>query len=173
MQICYGAAFGGPGSKGSEGSACLWQAGSKGMVSPSAMSIKTALRDFPLRTVILSHRRRILVRGALGINGIKYQSAGRVQKVQRVVVSPYRAMNFRCRLQRFSLRSSIDTSAEGAYLASAAILYNYPGRSPQTACKAKPITGRTLGAQGRQPRRRHQPSAAQRLSTFGNTAKRQ
>ena len=170
MQICYGAAFSGPGSKGSEGSACLWQAGSKGMVSPSAMSIKTALRDFPLRTVILRRRRRILVRGALGINSIKYQSAGRVQ---RVVVSPYRAMNFRCRLQRFSLRSSIDTGAEGAYLASAAILYNYPGRSPQTACKAKPITGRTLGAQGRQPRRRHQPSAAQRLSTFGNTTKRQ
>ena len=27
MQICYGAAFSGPGSKGS---ACLWQAGSKG-----------------------------------------------------------------------------------------------------------------------------------------------
>ena len=44
----------GPGSKGSEGSACPWQAGSKGVVSPSAMSIKTALRDFPPDTVILS-----------------------------------------------------------------------------------------------------------------------
>ena len=41
------------------------------MVSPSAMNIKTALRDFPPGTVILSRRRRILVREALGINGIK------------------------------------------------------------------------------------------------------
>ena len=36
------------------------------------------------------------------------------------------------------------------------------GGSPQTACKAKPFTGRTLGAQGRQARRRHQPSPAGR-----------
>ena len=36
------------------------------------------------------------------------------------------------------------------------------GESPQPACKAKPITGRTLGAQGRQARRRHQPSPAGR-----------
>ena len=45
MQICYGAAFGGPGSKGSEGSACLWQAGSKGVVAARAANIKrTPLR---------------------------------------------------------------------------------------------------------------------------------
>ena len=48
------------------------------------------------------------------------------------------------------------------YFASAAILYTSRGRSPQPACKAKPITGRTLGAQGRQARRRHQPSPAGR-----------
>ena len=42
-----------------------------------------------------------------------------------------------------------------------AVLYNYPGRSPQTACKAQPFTGRTLAAQGRKPRRRHQPSSPQ------------
>ena len=39
------------------------------------------------------------------------------------------------------------------------------GESPQPACKAKPITGRTLGAQGRQARRRHQPS--RRKTTVG------
>ena len=44
------------------------------------------------------------------------------------------------------------------YLASAAVLHNYPGRSPQPACKAKPITGRTLAAQGRKARRLAQPS---------------
>ena len=45
------------------------------------------------------------------------------------------------------------------YLPSGALLYNYPGRSPQTACKAQPFTGRTLAAQGRKPRRLPQPSA--------------
>ena len=36
----------GPGSKGSEGSACLWQAGSKGGgIALWAMNIKSALRD--------------------------------------------------------------------------------------------------------------------------------
>ena len=36
----------GPGSEGSEGSACLWQAGSKGGgIALWAMSIKSALRD--------------------------------------------------------------------------------------------------------------------------------
>ena len=48
---------------------------------------------------------------------------------------------------------------QGAHLPSGAILYNYPGRSPQTACKAQPFTGRTLAAQGRKPRRLPQPSA--------------
>ena len=38
------------------------------------------------------------------------------------------------------------------------------GGSPQTACKAKPFTGRTLGAQGRQARRRHQPSRRSRVN---------
>ena len=42
------------------------------------------------------------------------------------------------------------------------VLHTSRGRSPQPACKAKPITGRTLGAQGRQARRRHQPSPAGR-----------
>ena len=53
---------------------------------------------------------------------------------------------------------------QGAHLPSGAILYNYPGRSPQTACKAQPFTGRTLGAQGRKPRRRHQPSRRSRVN---------
>ena len=48
---------------------------------------------------------------------------------------------------------------QGAHLPSGAVLYNYLGRSPQTACKAQPFTGRTLAAQGRKPRRLPQPSA--------------
>ena len=53
-----------------------------------------------------------------------------------------------------------------------AILYNYPGRSPQTACKAQPFTGRTLAAQGRRPGGCLNPRARKGESTFGNTAKR-
>ena len=56
---------------------------------------------------------------------------------------------------------------KGAHLASAAVLYNYPGRSPEPACKAMPITGRTLGAQGRQARRRHEPSAPRGCQPLG------
>ena len=51
---------------------------------------------------------------------------------------------------------------KGAVPRSAAVLHTSRGRSPQPACKAKPITGRTLAAQGRQARRRHQPSPAGR-----------
>ena len=56
------------------------------------------------------------------------------------------------------------------YLASAAILYNSRGRSPQPACKAKPITGRTLGAQGQRPGGAINPRG-EAASTFGNTGK--
>ena len=55
------------------------------------------------------------------------------------------------------------------YLASAAILYNSRGRSPQPACKAKPITGRTLAAQGQRPGGWLNPHARKGVSTFGNT----
>ena len=44
------------------------------------------------------------------------------------------------------------------------------GESPQPACKAKPITGRTLGAQGQRPGGAINPHAHQGVSTFGNTA---
>jgi len=57
------------------------------------------------------------------------------------------------------------------YLASAAILYTSRGRSPQPACKAKPITGRTLGAQGQRPGGAINPHARKGVSTFGNTGK--
>ena len=57
------------------------------------------------------------------------------------------------------------------YFASAAILYNSRGRSPQPACKAKPITGRTLGAQGQRPGGAINPHARKGVSTFGNTGK--
>ena len=86
-----------------------------------------------------------------------------------------KARSHHCRTQQKNInpaaKGGIKNGArKGAHLASAAVLYNYPGRSPEPACKAKPITGRTLGAQGRQARRRHEPSAPQGLSTFGNTA---
>ena len=57
------------------------------------------------------------------------------------------------------------------YLASAAVLYNSRGRSPQPACKAKPITGRTLAAQGQRPGGWLNPHARKGVSTFGNTGK--
>ena len=57
------------------------------------------------------------------------------------------------------------------YLASAAILYNSRGRSTQPACKAKPITGRTLAAQGQRPGGWLNPHARKGVSTFGNTGK--
>ena len=43
------------------------------------------------------------------------------------------------------------------------------GESPQPACKAKPITGRTLGAQGQRPGGAINPRPQKRASTFGNT----
>ena len=44
------------------------------------------------------------------------------------------------------------------------------GGSPQPACKAKPITGRTLGAQGRRPGGAINPRG-EAASSFGNTGK--
>ena len=45
------------------------------------------------------------------------------------------------------------------------------GESPQPACKAKPITGRTLGAQGQSPGGAINPHARKGVSTYGNTGK--
>ncbi len=45
------------------------------------------------------------------------------------------------------------------------------GESPQPACKAKPITGRTLGAQGQRPGGAINPHTRKGVSTFGNTGK--
>ena len=45
------------------------------------------------------------------------------------------------------------------------------GESPQPACKAKPITGRTLGAQGQRPGGAINPHARKGVSTCGNTGK--
>ena len=44
------------------------------------------------------------------------------------------------------------------------------GESPQPACKAKPITGRTLGAQGQRPGGAINPRG-EAASTYGNTGK--
>ena len=49
-------------------------------------------------------------------------------------------------------------------------LYTSRGRSPQPACKAKPITGRTLAAQGQRPGGAINPRG-EAASTFGNTGK--
>ena len=57
------------------------------------------------------------------------------------------------------------------YSSSGAVLYTSRGRSPQPACKAKPITGRTLGAQGQRPGGAINPHARKGVSTFGNTGK--
>ena len=46
------------------------------------------------------------------------------------------------------------------------------GESPQPACKAKPITGRTLAAQGLRPDGWLNPHARKGVSTYGNTGKR-
>ena len=45
------------------------------------------------------------------------------------------------------------------------------GESPQPACKAKPITGRTLAAQGQRPGGWLNPHARKGVSTYGNTVK--
>ena len=45
------------------------------------------------------------------------------------------------------------------------------GGSTQPACKAKPITGRTLAAQGQRPGGWLNPHARKGVSTFGNTGK--
>ena len=45
------------------------------------------------------------------------------------------------------------------------------GESPQPACKAKPITGRTLAAQGQRPGGWLNPHARKGVSTFGKTGK--
>ena len=72
----------------------------------------------------------------------------------------------------FAAKGGIKMAPERApYLASAAILYTSRGRSPQPACKAKPITGRTLGAQGQRPGGAINPHARKGVSTFGNTGK--
>ena len=73
----------------------------------------------------------------------------------------------------FAAKGGIYTGApKGAHLASAAVLYNSRGRSPQPACKAKPITGRTLGAQGQRPGGAINLHARKGVSTFGNTVSR-
>ena len=45
------------------------------------------------------------------------------------------------------------------------------GESMEPACKAKPITGRTLAAQGQRPGGWLTPHARKGVSTFGNTGK--
>ena len=46
------------------------------------------------------------------------------------------------------------------------------GESMEPACKAKPITGRTLAAQGLRPDGWLNPHARKGVSTYGNTGKR-
>ena len=89
------------------------------------------------------------------------------RRAQLPAESLTKARSHHCRTQQKSInpaaKGGIKNGAhKGAHLASAAILHNSRGRSPQPACKAKPITGRTLAAQGHQARRLPQPSPAGR-----------
>ena len=68
-------------------------------------------------------------------------------------------------------KAAYKMAPQGAHLPSGAVLYNYPGRSPQTVRKAEPIPDRTLGAQGRRPGGAINPRG-EAASTFGNTVKR-
>ncbi len=80
--------------------------------------------------------------------------------------APGRLYGFRCQRRYKNWRRRRRTSPAQRY-------YITPeGESPQPACKAKPITGRTLGAQGQRPGGAINPHARKGVSTFGNTAKR-
>ena len=72
----------------------------------------------------------------------------------------------------FAAKGGIKNSAEGRCTSPAQRYYITPeGGSPQPACKAKPITGRTLGAQGQRPGGAINPHARKGVLTFGNTGK--
>ena len=139
------------------------------VVSPlRAMSIKSALRDLPFCVIGLEKHYvdqpppvafpPLVPHGTKG--GISFARQGGWPVFPR---------------PQGGCKGFIQTGAfynlKAPYLASAAILYNSRGRSPQPACKAKPITGRTLGAQGQRPGGAINPHARKGVSTFGNTGK--
>ena len=69
-------------------------------------------------------------------------------------------------------QSGIQNSARRAPTSPAQRCFITPeGASPEPACKAKPITGRTLAAQGQRPGGWLNPHARKGVSTFGNTGK--
>ena len=109
-----------------------------------AMSLKSALRDFPPDTVILSLRRRISVHAAFETSGL-----------------PLRDNKYICSLPKAMLpMAAFILAPTGAYLASAAILCNYPGRSPQPVREASAGPGQNPWGPGPKARRPHQPSPA-------------
>ena len=73
----------------------------------------------------------------------------------------------------FAAKGGIKNGARRRRTSPAQRYYITPeGGSPQPACKAKPITGRTLGAQGQRPGGAINLHARKGVSTFGNTVSR-
>ena len=72
----------------------------------------------------------------------------------------------------FAAKGGIKNGARRRRTSPAQRYYITPeGGSPQPACKAKPITGRTLAAQGQRPGGAINPRPRKRASIFGNTGK--
>ena len=177
------------GSEGSEGSACLWQAGSKGCGLPlRAMLIKSALRDWlsvsygKISITSISHLRWLsplwcltappsppamrwdnkdpqsnpfISRTTISTGYFAPACGGSPAKRARGNAFPRppgRLYGFSRQRRYKKWRRKRRTSPAQRY-------YITPeGESPEPACKAKPITGRTLAAQGRKARRLAQPS---------------
>ena len=64
----------------------------------------------------------------------------------------------------FAAKGGIRNGAEGAHLASAAVLYTSRGRSTQPACKASADHRQNPWRPGPKARRRHQPSRRSRVN---------
>ena len=163
----------GPGSKGSEGSACLWQAGSKGGgIALWAMSIKSALRD--LAFCVIWHDKHyvdqpppVAFPPPLVAPATKGGDLPRPPGQLACFPTPAgRLYGFRRqrRYKKWSRRRRT-SPAQRYYITPEGGVLNPPVRR-------QPITGRTLGAQGQRPGGAINPRPRKRASTFGNTASR-
>ena len=100
--------------------------------------------------------------GMISITSISHQRGGCISNARRAVVwfSDGRKPGCKGFIQNWrllSIKRRRTSPAQRCFIPP-------EGGSPQPACKAKPFTGRTLGAQGRQARRRHQPSRRSRVN---------
>ena len=169
----------GPGSKGSEGSACLWQAGSKGGgIALWAMSIKSALRD--LAFCIIWHDKHYVVQPPpvafppLVPYGTKRGGdafptpAGRLYGFRRK--RRYKKWRRRRRTSPVGTVSQpigkpFNGQAKGllwltwrSYAGPPQYFIPSEGGALNPSGRRQPVPDRTLGAQGRKARRRHHPS---------------